>query len=203
MEPPVIALSIYACRFFVALILIVAGASKLFQVKEFERAVASYQLLPKAFSRPVAIWLPRVELCAGLMLAFGVALVPVAYLTASLLAVFSAAVSINLIRGKEMSCNCFGASTPEKMTWLTVVRNLLLICMALSVALVPPVALAAWPASGGASTATAVTPWAVLAMLVASTSAVLLAGIASQALRVVNSIRVLQRHLSVEGREQA
>jgi len=203
MEPPVLALTVYFARFFLALVLIVAGAAKLFQVEEFRRAVASYQLLPQVFSRPVATWLPRVELGAGLMLAFGLVLVPVAYLSALLLAVFGAAVSINLIRGKEMSCNCFGASTPEKMTWLTVVRNLVLTCMALSVALVPPAALAVWPATGGASTGAAIPPGAVLAMLVTSTSAVLLAGLVSQALRVANSVRVLQRYFSVERREQA
>jgi uncharacterized membrane protein YphA (DoxX/SURF4 family) len=203
MEVPAIVVSAYAARFFLAIVLIVAGASKLFQVKEFERAVASYQLLPRGFSRPVATWLPRVELGAGLMLALGVVLVPIAYLTALLLAVFSAAVSINLVRGKEMSCNCFGASTPEKMTWLSVVRNLLLMCMAFSVALVPPVALSVWPTMGGVSTATAITLGAVLAMLVTATSAVLVAGLVSQGLRVANSIRVLRRHLSVEGREQA
>jgi uncharacterized membrane protein YphA (DoxX/SURF4 family) len=202
-EQPVVALAVYAARFFLALVFIAAGASKLFQAEEFERAVANYRLLPRRFSRPVAIWLPRAELGAGFLLACGVALVPVAYLTALLLLVFSVAVGINLLRGREMSCNCFGASASEKMTWLTVGRNLVLTGIAVSVVLIPPTAFSVWPGPGGGPTAASVTAGAAIAMLIASSSAVLLVGLISQAWRAAKAGRELQRYLSTAERERA
>jgi uncharacterized membrane protein YphA (DoxX/SURF4 family) len=198
-EQPVVALAVYAARFFLALVFIAAGASKLVQAEEFERAVANYRLLSARFSRPVAIWLPRAELGAGLLLALGVALVPMAYLIAFLLLVFSVAVGINLLRGREMRCNCFSASTPEKMTWLTVGRNLVLGGMAFSVVLIPPTALAVWPGPGSHLAVTPVTARAAMAMLFTASSAVLLVGLISQAWRVAKAGRALQRYVSTGG----
>jgi uncharacterized membrane protein YphA (DoxX/SURF4 family) len=200
-EQSVVGLAVYFARFFLALMFIAAGASKISQTEEFERAVTNYRLLPRRFSRPVAIWLPRAELGAGLLLAIGVALVPMAYLIAFLLLVFSMAVGINLLRGREMSCNCFGASTPEKITWLTVGRNLVLMGMAISVVFIPPTALAVWPGSDLA--ATPVTARAAMAMLFTASSAVLLVGLISQAWRVDKARRALQRYLSIGEGEQA
>jgi hypothetical protein len=159
-------------------------------------------LLPRRYSRPVAAWLPRVELGAGLLLFLGVALVPVAFFIALLLLVLSGVVGINLLRGREMSCNCFGASTPEKMTWLTVGRNIVLVGMASSVVLIPPTALSVWPRPGGPAVSQ-VTPGAATAMFLASSSVALLVGLVSQALRIARSERVLKQHVSVEGRERA
>jgi uncharacterized membrane protein YphA (DoxX/SURF4 family) len=200
-EHPLVALAVYFARFFLALVFIAAGASKLTQVQEFERAVTNYRLLPRRFSRPVAIWLPQAELGAGLLLALGVALVPTAYLIASLLLVFSTAVSINLLRGKEMSCNCFGTSTPEKMTWLTVGRNLVLVGMAMGIVSNPPIALSVWPGPGVASAAASVSTGGAMAILLTSVSSVVLIGLLSQAWRVAKAGRALRRHLYV-GREQ-
>lgn len=202
MEETVVAFSVYIARFFLAFVFIVAGASKLTETDEFERAIVNYRLLPRRFSRPVAVWLPRAELGAGVLLVLGVALVPAAYAVAVLLLAFTAAVSINLLRGKEMSCNCFGASTPEKMTWLTVGRNLALSGMALGVILTPPITLSVWPGPGGALIASPVGATAAVAMLLTTVLLVTTAGLVGQAWRVAKSIRVLQRHFSVEGKGQ-
>ena len=196
-------LSIYVARFFLALIFIVAGASKLLQTEEFERAVSNYQLLPRRFSRLVAVWLPRAELGAGLLLALGVALLPIAFLIALLLLVFSVAVGVNLVRGREMSCNCFGASTPEKMTWHTVGRNFALMGITLSIVLFPPIALSVWPGPGSVSTAaTSVSAGGAIAMLLTSVLLVLLVGLTSQAWRVMKAGQQLQSYFSIKERER-
>jgi uncharacterized membrane protein YphA (DoxX/SURF4 family) len=188
----------YAARFFLALVFLVVGAVKISQPDEFERAVTNYRLLPRRFSRPVALWLPRAELAAGVLLALGVALVPVSCLLALLLLVFSGAVAVNLLRGREIDCGCFGSSTPQKMTWLTVGRNLALMAMALSVALSPPSALSLWPGPGAGGEAT-VGPGTALAMLIASTSLVALLGLLGEARRVAKSMRQLERRTLERG----
>lgn len=187
-------LLVYAFRFFLGFIFIAAGVAKLTQVDEFKRAIINYRLVPRRFSRPIALWLPRLELFAGFFLAFGIAIVPVACAVAGLLLVFSGAVGINLLRGREMSCNCFGVSTPEKMTWLTVARNLALMGLAASIIVAPPAALSVW--AGPGTTSTSVGAGSVIAMLVVSGSVVLILGLIKQAWQIAKSVRELERRFS-------
>jgi hypothetical protein len=49
-----------------------------------------------------------------------------------LLAAFTAAVMINLIRGREIDCGCFGAGAARPITWATVGRNCVLIGMTIA-----------------------------------------------------------------------
>lgn len=181
-------------RFFVGMVFLAAGVAKLGQGEEFERAVENYELLPRWLVPPVASWLPRLEIGGGLALVFGVALVPAATLVALMLLVFVVAVAVNLLRGREMSCNCFGSASPEKMTWLTVGRNVVLTGMAMVVVLVPPVSLAIWPGPLAVSGATAGAGVA-LAMLCAAVSAVVLAGIVGAAWRVFRDGKRLEERL--------
>ncbi|WP_273845799.1 MauE/DoxX family redox-associated membrane protein [Rubrobacter calidifluminis] len=194
-------LGAYAARFFLAAVFVAAGLSKLFRSAEFERAVENYRLLPAGWSRTVAFWLPEAELLAGIFLAFGVLLVPAASVVGLMLLVFSGAVAINLLRGREMGCGCFGAGSPEKMTWLTVVRNLLLFGLALVVVFVPPAALAVW-AGPGAGSAIAVQDASVIAMLIFSTSAALLLALLEEGWRVAKSFRRLAQRSTSEFRQE-
>lgn len=190
---PVFELAVYASRFFLALVFVATGLAKLPQTQSFESAVTNYRLLPTIFSRPIALWLPRAELGAGVLLALGILLVPVAFLLALLLLAFSVAVGINLLSGREMDCGCFGGASPQKMTWFTVARNLGLTAMALGVSTTPPSALALWPGPGtGGATVGA---GAALAMLIASTSLVALLGLLGEARRVTKSAGQLERRM--------
>lgn len=104
---------------------------------------------------------------------------------------------MNLLRGREMSCNCFGSASPEKMTWLTVGRNVILTGMTLIVVLVPSVSLTLWPGPLAASGAT-VGAGLALAMLCSAVSAVLLAGLVGAAWRVFTDGEKLEGRLSRE-----
>jgi uncharacterized membrane protein YphA (DoxX/SURF4 family) len=122
-------------RFVLASVFFLAGASKLPRRDEFEHAVRSYGVLPDSLPGPVATWLPRLEVVCALLLAAGLGLRPVAVALAALLVVFSFAVAVNLLRGRELDCGCFGFITPRRITWLTVVRNLVLAGMAVVAAI--------------------------------------------------------------------
>jgi uncharacterized membrane protein YphA (DoxX/SURF4 family) len=187
----------YFARFFVGLVFIVAGMAKLGQTEAFVRAIENYRLLPATLVRPVAVWLPRIEFAAGTALTLGFALIPLALAVSAMLLAFSGAVAINLIRGREMSCNCFGSASPERMTWLTVARNLVLALMSLSVALSPPAVLSIW-ASAGSSTTTMDTENVIAAFFIA-TSALLMFGLVGQAWRVSQTASTLGNKLSQRG----
>jgi hypothetical protein len=107
-----------------------AAAHKLRAVGEFSQTLAQYQLLPAGLTRIAgpAFGLMEFAICAGLPWP---ALRPVA--TAAgvvLLLMYSAAITINLARGRrDLDCGCggFGRRTPIR-PWM-VVRNLSLACM--------------------------------------------------------------------------
>jgi len=127
MIDPVCTLLIVSCAM---LLFGAAAAHKLRAVGEFAKALAQYQLLPTGFIRfaGAALGLTELAICLGLPWP---ALQPVgAAAGVVLLLVYSAAITINLARGRrDLDCGCggFGRRTPIG-SWM-VVRNLSLACM--------------------------------------------------------------------------
>lgn len=116
----------------VALGLLLVGAAwhKLASVREFTAVVADYRLLPSALAPLVASTLPAAEILLGLSWISGFAIEIVAPATAVLFGVFTAAIAINLLRGRvHISCGCgLGGAGAENqpLSWMLVLRNLLL-----------------------------------------------------------------------------
>lgn len=116
-----------------ALIFLASAVQKARDPAWFVRAVRQYDLLAEWAATPFAVAVMLVELgCA-----VGVLWAPTRFLAATgivaLLLVFSAAVTINLARGRrDLDCGCFGpvgASAPGLSGWI-VLRNLALAAMA-------------------------------------------------------------------------
>lgn len=131
MSEELIAAAAVTGRFVVSFVLLNAAIPKLLSQGEFEQAVRNYALLPSQLIRPVARWLPRLELVCGLMLLFGAAIMPVALAAGALLALFATAIAVNLARGREIDCGCSGAVSARRIGWSLVVADLGLAGMAL------------------------------------------------------------------------
>ncbi len=161
-------------------VFLLAGLAKLPRRDEFERAVLNYDLLPRSAARIVGRWLPLGEVAAAVLLGVGVAIAPVTSFLAILLAVFIAAVALNLLRKKKMECGCFGSSgAPRQMTWWVVARNALLLAMTVLILASPPASLTLWPGWATAGSR-AVTNDEAAAMLITATVAVLAALVAQE-----------------------
>jgi Methylamine utilisation protein MauE len=158
-------------RFALAFLFLTAGLAKLSAPAEFARAVANYRLLPSGLARPVATWLPRLEVAAAALLGLGLATTVAGGLVTGLLLAFTAAVAVNLLRGREIDCGCLGSSAPRRITWGTVARNLVMAAMAGAVVGWSPGVLSLLPA-WRAPAAGPVADGDALAVLVASTAAV-------------------------------
>jgi len=183
-------------RFALVILFLSAGLAKLSAPEEFARAVRNYDLLPTRFVGIVATWLPRLEVAAALLLALGVFTTLTAAVLAGLLLAFTAAVAVNLLRGREIDCGCFGSSAPRRITWGTVARNLVLAAVAGLVVAWSPDALSllpAWPATAAGPVATT----DAVAALVAGTAAV--AGV----LVVAEAVRVRQAATALQGQAAA
>lgn len=131
------ALALLGVRLLLALVFVAAGVTKLRDRQSFSQTLVAFAV-PRALAAPAATLIPLTELASGLLL------LPAAYAwwgglaSLVLLALFTTATSLNLLRGQAPDCACFGASTAEPIGPATLVRNGALIALALFVLLAGP-----------------------------------------------------------------
>ena len=129
---------VLAARAALAIVFLVAAWQKLRDLETFEAALANYALLPNWLLAPVARVLPLLELGAGLALVAAPTHAAGAMLVLGLLVLVTAAVAINLLRGRaDVGCGCGGIEDEQRLSWALVARNGVLMLLAL-VALIPP-----------------------------------------------------------------
>ena len=126
------------CRLLIGGIFIYTSFPKLLRPDEFARLVYGYQILHPDLINLVGVTLPWVELIAGALLVIGIVPQSSAALIAGLLALFIAAGSLALARGLEISCGCFFPfMTDDRLTWVTLVRDLVMLLFALQAVVWP------------------------------------------------------------------
>lgn len=116
-------------RLYLGGVFVYASVYKIGYAAEFSETVASYQIVPALAVNLVALVLPWLELICGAMLVLGVRVRTVSAILGALLVVFCVAVTINLVRETPIDCGCFHA-LEERMTWMTLVRDLVWLAMA-------------------------------------------------------------------------
>lgn len=121
-----------AFRVYIGGVFFYASMHKINFPGEFAETIANYQLVPFWAVNLLAVFLPWTELICGFLLIIGVRTKSAAAVAAGLLAVFTVAVVITLIRGIPMGCGCFSA-LEDPMTWATVARDLAWLAMTLHV----------------------------------------------------------------------
>jgi uncharacterized membrane protein YphA (DoxX/SURF4 family) len=97
----------------------------------FHANVENYRLLPDVLAWPAAILLPVWELAAGILVLFDATRTAGAVLAIGLLSVVTAAVVINLLRGRtEIDCGCGslgGHVGDQTLNWGLPARNAVLV----------------------------------------------------------------------------
>jgi uncharacterized membrane protein YphA (DoxX/SURF4 family) len=95
---------------------IFAAGAKIADPPAFAHEIFNFRLIPESLVNAAALWLPWVEMLAGLALVLGIWRKMSAVLLGALLVAFVAALSINLARGRAVDCGCFGSSKAPKTT---------------------------------------------------------------------------------------
>lgn len=113
----------------VAIVFAVAAVPKLIDPGSFANDLLNYRILPEALVGWVALFMPALELVIALALLWPRFQRGGALLATALLVSFAVAMAQARIRGIDLSCGCFGAAFESKVSWLTVVRSLLLAVM--------------------------------------------------------------------------
>jgi uncharacterized membrane protein YphA (DoxX/SURF4 family) len=115
-------------------LLLIAGVTKLADRAAFYSAVSDYDVLPSSLARPFAFLMPIVEVTLGLLLVLGFVTVAAAALAVPLFGSFSIAIGINMLRGRNFDCHCFGSTHSDRIGWPALLRSLVLAGTALFVA---------------------------------------------------------------------
>jgi len=97
-------------RLVLGTVFIWAAVGKIGQADLFADLIDSYRILPYYMVNIPAIVLPWVELLCGVCLIIGFRTRGSALLVSVMLAAFLIALGINIVRGVDMDCGCFGFS---------------------------------------------------------------------------------------------
>ncbi len=126
-------IALFVARIVLASIFLIAGMGKLSSSTSVVDGIMDYRLLSRRQARLVAPLLPIVELLLATLLIAGVGLTIAASVASLLLVAFTAAIVINLRRGRRFDCNCFGSSSAT-IGPAMVLRNSVLISLSIFVA---------------------------------------------------------------------
>ena len=118
-------------RIIVGFVFIFAAISKVSEPEEFARAISNYKLLPIYLINILAIVLPWIELCAGILLVFGISVKENSAILSGLLLVFIIAIAISLARGLNIDCGCFGTTGGTKVGIQKLLENFGLLLLGL------------------------------------------------------------------------
>jgi uncharacterized membrane protein YphA (DoxX/SURF4 family) len=128
-----------AVAFALALSFGASGLAKLRDPAGFAQGLKRYRVLPSWMGGPAAALVIVVELLLAAGFATGFFLRWVAVAALVLLAGFGAAVAVNLRRGRDFPCLCFGARSEDRISRWSLARIGLLACGVLLVLALQPV----------------------------------------------------------------
>lgn len=106
-------------------LLLAAAIPKIGQPLLFAEAVANYRVLGEPLSRWTAVWVPWLELLAGLSLISGLWLEGGVLINAGLMTAFLVLVVQARLRGLDIACGCFDVQGEDPITWLKIMENLI------------------------------------------------------------------------------
>jgi uncharacterized membrane protein YphA (DoxX/SURF4 family) len=122
-----------AARLILAAVFATAAWAKLSDLAGTRQAAREFGV-PSAAVAALAFIVPVAELTVAVLLVFGgSAAVAGAVGAVLLLATFIVAISVSLARGRRPDCHCFGRLRSEAVSMRTLVRNLVLVLLAVVV----------------------------------------------------------------------
>lgn len=121
----------------VAATFVVASWSKIANPGDFALSIYRYRMLPLAVLHPCALFLPWLELIAGLALLWPRLRRGAALLAALMALMFIVALTAALARGLDIECGCFGASGGHGVDLSLIGRDILLLAACLPLLLRP------------------------------------------------------------------
>lgn len=104
-----------------------AGLSKVSKPLVFAQTIKVYGILPDTAILPFAVVLPWVEIVVGVLLIIGVWMQSSALVCIGLLFSFEVALGVNLYKGADFSCGCFGFGESGGSLVFTMIQDFFLL----------------------------------------------------------------------------
>lgn len=117
-------------RIGISLLMVYAGAIKLWEVGRFAWDIQAYELLGPKLSVMLAVWLPWLEILGGIGLWLPTVRSGSSWLLMGLMVLFMGVLATTWYRGLDVDCGCFGSGQSNiggATIWLSMVRNTLML----------------------------------------------------------------------------
>jgi uncharacterized membrane protein YphA (DoxX/SURF4 family) len=121
-----------AFRFYIGGIFIYASVYKINYPAEFADSIASYELVPYWAVGVMAVIMPWVELICGVLVIAGIRPKASILILMGLMALFTVAIVVTLVRGVPIGCGCFH-SLEDQISWRTFFRDVAWLAMTVQV----------------------------------------------------------------------
>lgn len=135
-------------RLLLVAVFLISGVAKLLDLAGSRRAMSDFGI-PIELGVPLSVLLPFAEIAVSLTLLFSGTAWWGAIGAAVLLTMFTMLIIVNLARGRNPDCHCFGQLHAKPIGPSTVIRNLVLACLSALIIWRGPVALESgftnWP----------------------------------------------------------
>jgi uncharacterized membrane protein YphA (DoxX/SURF4 family) len=119
-----------AGRICVGLVFLLAATQKAQHWRILPGVIANYHLLPRWMNWPTAALLPLMEMVLAILLLSGLFNPRPSLAAMALLALFAAAIAINISRGRgHIDCGCGETFLRQTLSWTLVARNGLLMVL--------------------------------------------------------------------------
>ncbi|MFC1557943.1 MauE/DoxX family redox-associated membrane protein [candidate division KSB1 bacterium] len=121
----------FLLRFFLGIIFIAASIDKIANPEKLLEIINNYDIVPVFITPFAAIILPWIEFICGLFLLFGILIRSAASILIFLLVIFIFGISVNLYRGADIECGCFGLLFGgESIGFHSIIRDIMIMVFA-------------------------------------------------------------------------
>lgn len=115
------------------IVFIFSGATKLIDLNAFAEALVNFKLISNELIEIVKYAVPIFEILLGLGIILNFNSGIPAILASLMLSFFTALIIAKIFEGEEISCGCFGALSSDKLDELSILRNVILISIAIAI----------------------------------------------------------------------
>src|SRR4029453_382741 len=122
--------AVLAARLILATVFTLAAAGKLADRAGTRQAIVDFGV-PAALARPAAFLLPLSELLCAIGLIPAISARWAAMSVSFLLALFIGGIAVSIVRGRAITCSCFGQLRSAPVGWGTLMRNVALGALAI------------------------------------------------------------------------
>jgi uncharacterized membrane protein YphA (DoxX/SURF4 family) len=123
--------AVRSAQIVIGAIFLVAALAKLGDLRSFAEQIHNFRMVPVAMENLVAMILPWVELVAAMALLLGIRARAGAVLTAAMMAAFTVAVALALVRGLDIECGCFGTADAAQVGVTKLLQNSAMLAVAM------------------------------------------------------------------------